>query len=46
MEGVFVAGGGQRVVVSANDGRECCEVLGPCVVVGSVVEMGGAVVDA
>ena len=43
MEGVIVAGGGQCIVVSANDGRECYEVLGPCVVVGSVVEMRGAV---
>ena len=46
MEGVIVAGGGQRVVVSANHGWECCKVLGPRVVVGSVVEMRCAVVDA
>ena len=46
MEGIIVAGGGQRAVVSANDGREGDEVLGPCVVVGSAVEMRGAFVDA
>ncbi len=46
MEGVIVAGGGQRVVVSANHWGEYCDVLYPVVVVCVAVEMGGAVVDA
>ena len=47
MEGVIVAGGGQRVVVSANHWGKGCEVLGPVqVVVMIAVEMRGAVVDA
>jgi hypothetical protein len=46
MEGVIVAAGGQRVVVTADDWRECCEVLGPCVGVEIAKEIRGAVVDA
>ena len=39
-------GGGQGVVVSANDWGERCEVLGPYVGMGIAVELRGAVVDA
>ena len=44
--GVIMTGGGQRVVVTANEWGKCCYILCPCVGMGVAVEPMGAIVDS